>query len=283
MQDQTALADNLKLLAGLRYDTVNLKDTTEASDFAPANETEQNNDALTPRVGIVYQPTQALSLYTSYSRSFVPSTATTFSGEFLEPEEGEGWEIGAKAELLGGRLFATLSYFDITKQNVATNDPINFGFSSATGEQKSQGIEFDMTGEILPGWNIIAAYAYTDAEISEDNTPELVGNTLFNVPKHSASLWTTYIVQSGNLQGLGFGVGFNYVGEREGDLDNSFQVDSYFLTNAAIFYRRNNWRFALNFKNIFDVDYIEAVESSRLFSNLPGDPFTVIGSFSVEF
>lgn len=178
---------------------------------------------------------------------------------------------------------ATLSYFDITKQNVATSDPIFFGFSIATGEQKSQGFEFDMTGEILPGWNIIAAYAYTDAEISEDNTPELSGNRLFNVPKHSASLWTTYTIQSGNLQGLGFGIGFNYVGEREGDLDNSFQVDSYFLTNAAIFYRRDNWRFALNFKNIFDIDYIEAVESSRLFSNLPGDPFTVIGSVSVEF
>lgn len=141
-----------------------------------------------------------------------------------------------------------------------------------------------MTGEILPGWNIIAAYAYTDAEVTEDSgDPDIVGNRLFNVPKHSASLWTTYELQGGGLQGLGLGFGFNYVGEREGDLLNSFQVDSYFLTNAAIFYRRDNWRFALNFKNFFNVNYIEAVENSRASGNSPGEPFTVIGSVSVQF
>jgi len=85
------------------------------------------------------------------------------------------------------------------------------------------------------------------------------------------------------LQGLGFGAGFNYVGEREGDLDNSFEVDSYFLTNAAIFYGRDNWRLALNFKNLFNVNYIEAVENSRSSGNYPGEPFTVIGSVSVQF
>ncbi len=82
---------------------------------------------------------------------------------------------------------------------------------------------------------------------------------------------------------VGLGAGFNYVGEREGDLLNSFQADSYFLTNAAIFYRRDNWRFALNFKNLFDVNYIKSVENGRLGANSPGETFTVIGSVSVQF
>lgn len=176
-----------------------------------------------------------------------------------------------------------MAYFDITKQNVAVTDP-NFPLASiASGEQQSRGVELNVTGEVLPGWNIIAAYAYIDAEVKEDLNPDNIGNRLFNVPKHSASLWTTYEIQTGNLQGLGFGVGFNFVGKREGDLDNSFQVDSYFLTNAAIFYRRDNWRFALNFKNLFDVNYIESVENVRASANSPGEPFTVIGSISVEF
>ena len=129
-----------------------------------------------------------------------------------------------KAELLKG-LFTTLAYFDITKQNVATPDPNTpSGFGSiATGEQRSQGVELDVVGEILPGWNIIAAYAYTDAKVTEDNVVP-IGNRLFGTPKHSGSLWTTYELQGGGLQGLGFGVGFNYVGAREGDLLNSFQV-----------------------------------------------------------
>ena len=85
------------------------------------------------------------------------------------------------------------------------------------------------------------------------------------------------------MQGLGFGVGVNYIGEREGDLDKSFRLDSYFLTNAAIFYRQDDWRFALNFKNIFDVDYITGVPFSRTSGIYPGEPFTVIGSISVRF
>jgi iron complex outermembrane receptor protein len=283
LQDQISLLDNVKLLAGLRYDTAEQKTTLIPGTSTLSGEQTRNYDALTPRVGIVYQPIEELSLYTSYSRSFNPNTGTTISGDPLEPEKGEGYEVGVKAQLLD-RLFATLAYFDITKQNVAVTDPLfPLDASIATGEQQSRGVELDVAGEILPGWNIIAAYAYIDAEVTADTNPDIVGNRLFNVPKHSASLWTTYEIQSGNLQGLGFGVGFNYVGEREGDLDNSFQVDSYFLTNASIFYRRNNWRFALNFKNLFDINYIEAAENSRSSGNLPGDPFTVIGSVSVEF
>jgi iron complex outermembrane receptor protein len=180
------------------------------------------------------------------------------------------------------KLFTTLAYFNITKQNVASEDP-NDPFSFvATGEQQSQGVELDVTGEILPGWNVIASYAYIDAEVKEDSVIE-VGNRLPNAPENSASLWTTYEMQKGNLKGLGFGVGFNFVGEREGDLDNSFKLDSFFLTNAAVFYQRNNWRAALNFKNLFDVDYIAGGSGVRERGNDPGEPFTVVGSISVKF
>ena len=152
----------------------------------------------------------------------------------------------------------------------------------AVGEQRSRGIELDITGEILPGWNIIANYAYLDAEIIEDDDlPE--GNRLFNVPEHSFNLWTNYEIQKGDLQGLGFGLGFNYISERFGDNTNSFTLDSYFLTNAAISYKRNNWKAALNFRNVFDVDYIQGNEGRRNSEIYPGHEFTIVGSISVEF
>lgn len=285
LQDEIALFENLKLLAGIRYETVKQDITNQPSLFYPGGDTSQFNDAWTPRVGIVYQPSKQVSLYASYSQSFNPNVDSfDVNGNPLRPEQGEGYEVGVKAELLEGRLSATVSYFDITKQNVATTDPSfpGLGVSIATGEQNSRGFEFDVSGQILPGWNIIAAYAYTDAQVTADNNIP-IGNRLPGVPRHSASLWTTYEVQRGNLQGLGFGVGFNYVGEREGDLDNSFGLDSYFLTNAALFYRRDNWRFALNFKNLFDVDYITGVPFGRTSGIYPGEPFTVIGSVSVQF
>ena len=280
IQDKIDLFDNLILLAGLRYDTVDQTQQDNLSD----TEQSQNNDAFTPRVGIVYQPIETVSLYASYSQSFNPNTFdTTAEGGFLEPEEGEGFEVGVKGEIIPNRLAATLAYFDITKQNVATADP-NVPFSSiATGEQQSQGIELDLTGEILPGWNIITSYAYIDAEVSEDNDPEIVGSRLPGIPEHSASLWTTYEIQKGSLEGLGFGIGFNFVGEREGGLPNSFEVDSYFLTNAALFYSRENWQVRLNFDNLFDVNFIEAVENSPERGVYPGEPFTIRGSISVQF
>ncbi|NEQ21748.1 MAG: TonB-dependent receptor, partial [Microcoleus sp. SIO2G3] len=96
------------------------------------------------------------------------------------------------------------------------------------------------------------------------------------------SLWTTYEIQSGNLQGLGFGLGLFFVDERQGDLANSFEVPSYLRTDVGIFYRRNNWRAAVNIKNLFDIDYVESTGNDR--SRITtGQPFTVIGSVSVEF
>ncbi|MBW4693421.1 MAG: TonB-dependent receptor [Lyngbya sp. HA4199-MV5] len=284
LQDQVALLDNVKLLAGVRYDTVKQTRQRDPNFFNPINsESTQNNDAVTPRVGLVYQPIPELSLYGSYSRSFNPNSGTTVSGAFLEPEKGRGYEFGVKAELLRSKLFATLAYYNITKQNVATADPVNPDFSIATGEQRSRGVEFDLSGEILPGWNIIAAYAYTDAEITKDSAIP-IGNRLVGVSKNNASLWTTYTIQSGNLQGLGVGFGFNYVGNREGDLGNSYRLGDYFVTNAAIFYRKNNYRLAVNIKNLFNIDYFVASNSGSRTSGIePGAPLTVIGSFSVEF
>ncbi|WP_138501952.1 TonB-dependent siderophore receptor [Nostoc sp. PA-18-2419] len=283
LQDQISLFQNLKLLAGIRYDIIESKTVNLPGQVTQPGETTQNDDAFTPRVGIVYQPSKAVSLYASYSESFTPNTTNTATGEPLQPQRGKGYEFGVKTEFLDGKLFATLAYFDITKQNVSVTDP-NFPLASiASGEQRSHGVEFDVAGEILPGWKIIANYAYIDGEVTADTNPELVGNRLYGVPEHSASLWTTYEIQRGNLQGLGLGVGFNYVGQRQGDLANSFQVDSYLTTNAAIFYRRNNWRFGLNFKNLTDVNYIESVSNLRSGGNTFGEPFTVIGSVSVQF
>ncbi|MGD1904978.1 MAG: TonB-dependent siderophore receptor [Leptolyngbyaceae cyanobacterium] len=278
VQDQIEISDSLFLLAGLRYDTVD-QDTT---DNLANSTTSQNNDAWTPRLGVVYQPVEFLSLFASYAQSFTPNSGTTSSGAPLEPELGEGFEVGIKAELLEGDLLITLGYFDVTRQNVATTDPNNVNFQVTTGEQRSQGVELDIVGEILPGWNVLASYAYTDARVTADNdTP--VGNRLFNVPEHSASLWTTYEIQSGELEGLGFGVGLNFVGERQGNLANDFQVNSYVTTDAAVFYSDDNWRFGLNAKNLFDVSHIAATNNTRTSGVEPGAPFTLIGSFSVQF
>jgi iron complex outermembrane recepter protein len=277
LQDQIALTDNLKLLLGGRFDTYDQK----YEDFTNNTESSGSDSAFSPRFGIVYQPIPAISLYASYTRSFTPPNGTFFFGvdSTLQPERGTQYEIGVKADL-NSRLSATLAFFDLTRTNVSTADPNNEGFTIQVGEQNSKGIELSLAGEIVPGWNIFAGYAYIDARITEDNT-FAVGNRLPNTPEHSFNLWTTYEIQQGELQGLGAGIGLFFVGDRAGDLDNTYDVPSYVRTDAAIFYNRDRFRVALNFKNLFDVDYFEsALSSSRVYY---GQPFTVQGTISWQF
>lgn len=281
VQDQIEFFDNLKVVAGFRYDSTEQETLNRLNP--DAEEDVQYEDAVSPRVGIVYQPIEEVSLYGSYSESFFPNPSQTVDLEFLEPETSEQYEIGVRAELLNKKLSINLAYFDITKNNVAVADPLFPNFSLAVGEQNSRGVELDVIGEIIPGLNVVFNYANITAEITEDNDESLIGNRLFNVPEHSVNLWLTYQIQNGFFEGLGFGGGFNYVDDRFGDLDNSFRLESYTLGNAAIFYERDNWRLALNIRNVFDRNYIQGSENSRTDEIYPGEPFTAIGSLTIRF
>jgi iron complex outermembrane recepter protein len=284
LQDLIELTDSLKFLIGGRYDWVSTDfDLTVFGD----ERTQRSDEAFSPRLGLVYQPNETVSLYTSYSRSFRPSFYDrSADGErSFEPTRGTQYEIGVKADFLDDRLSTTLAAYHLTKTNVLTPDPDPIlaaqGFSVQTGEQRSQGIELDVAGEILPGWNVIGSYTYTDAEVTEDNTIP-VGNQLDNVPENQVSLWTTYQIQQGSLQGLGFGLGLFYVGERQGNLANEFTLSDYFRTDASLFYERGSLRTAINIRNLFDQDYVTYAQG-RIFPVIRGEPFTIVGSISWEF
>ncbi|AVH69345.1 TonB-dependent siderophore receptor [Nostoc sp. 'Lobaria pulmonaria (5183) cyanobiont'] len=286
LQDQVTLLPNLKLLVGGRYDFIHRKNRVQLLDslgrdpIDDATVDRLYNEAFSPRVGIVYQPIEPISIYASYSRSFNPSDSRTVDGTQLPPERGTQYEVGLKAELIKDRLSATFAAYDITKENVATTDPTpgNSDFSIAAGEVKSRGLEFDVSGQILPGWNVIASAFINDAFVSKDNSLP-VGDSLVNAAGSGASLWTSYEIQNGNWKGFGFGGGLFYTGDREAELPNTFKIPSYVRADATIFYKRDNWRVGLNFKNLFDTRYYD----SQGYYLLPGAPLTVLGTFSVQF
>jgi iron complex outermembrane recepter protein len=284
VQDQVEVVKNLKLLAGVRYDTLSEENINIPGVATEPGSSSLTSSAITPRLGLLYQFNNRLSAYGSYSQSFTPNTGvTTVSGAGLQPKRGQGYEIGVKSDLIDGKLFATLAYFDISKQNVPLTDPDNPLFSIASGEQRSRGIEFDIAGEPAPGLKLVASYAYTDAKVAVDVDPTLLGKKLFGVPEHAASFWATYELQQGQMKGLGFGAGLNFKGDRQGDLENTYLMGSYLTADAAIFYQKDDWRFGLNFKNLSDAKYVESSLGSRGSGNNFGDPFTVIASVSVKF
>lgn len=276
LQDQITILENLKLLLGGRLDF--FKETT--NNRLAAEETSQSDTAFSPRVGIVYQPIPPISLYASYARSFVPTIGIAAGGDTFRPERGTQYEIGIKADV-NDQLSANLALYDLTRSNVTTPDPNNPALSVQTGKQRSRGVELDIGGEILPGWNIIGGYAYTDARITEDNDPTIEGNQRFSAPEHSFNLWTTYRIQDGDLQGLGFGLGFYYIGERWADNANTVELPRFLRTDAAIYYERDHFRAALNFRNIFDVESFVGNGSGDILGQ--GTPFTLLGTVSWQF
>ena len=127
------------------------------------------------------------------------------------------------------------------------------------------------------------SYCYREgvSVISEGDDSSPQGDTLINAPGSGASLWTTYEIQSGNLQGLGFGAGVFYVGDREAEIPNDVVLPSYVRGDASVFYKRDDWQFQLNFQNLFDTNYFESAQNTNLI--FPGTPFTVVGRVSYQF
>jgi iron complex outermembrane recepter protein len=285
LQDQVTLLPNLKLLVGGRYEFIRQTSQVQELDVDGRTSIGQPlkdsffNQAFSPRAGIVYQPIQPVSLYASYSTSFVPNDTFTSTGELIEPTQATQYEVGVKTEVLDGKLAFSLVAYHITKTNVLRVDLDNPDFSIPIGEVRSRGIEFDLAGKPLPGWNIIASFFINKSEVSVGDEDNPAGDTLIDSPGSGASFWTTYEIQTGTLKGLGFGAGVSYVGEVEAELPNSFVLPAYVIANATIFYQRGNWRAALNFKNLFNTNYY----SNQGAAIYPGDPFTVLGSVSFGF
>ncbi|WP_035984424.1 TonB-dependent siderophore receptor [Leptolyngbya sp. KIOST-1] len=277
VQDQIQILDNLIVVAGGRFDVV----SQYSRNNRTGTDSGQDVTAFTPTVGVVYQPIEPVSIYANYARSFQPNFGTSVDGNFLPPERGTQYEVGVQAAIRD-RLIASLALYSITKTNLATTDPVNPDFSIPIAAQRSGGMDLNVAGEILPGWNVIASYGYIDSAYTEEYFGLPPGSRVQNVPRHTASLWSTYEIQSGNLQGLGFGAGVFYTGDRAGDFEDTFDLPSFVRTDAAVFYRRNNWRAAINVQNLFDVRYFKANNFGRVAIE-PGAPLTVVGSLSIDF
>lgn len=278
LQDQIALTPQLQLVIGARFDLGSqfyFSRTTASRTIPP----DQELFGASPRIGLIYRPFEPLTFYASYATSFAPQTANVLNVANPAPETGEQVEIGTRIDILP-TLTLSGSAFRITRDNVAATDPANTGFSVITGQQQSQGFEADLAGEILPGWNVIGGVGFLDAKITRDTT-FAIGNRLAGVPTFSGSVWTTYEFHEGWLRGLGLGAGVTYVGQRTGDLNNSYSVGAYARVDAALWYDFDErWRLSVNLRNLTDARYIE--QPFNQFNNTPGAPFSAIAAIRVK-
>lgn len=252
LQDQIKLYDRLVLSLGGRQDWAD----SEIDSRLTGGATEQDDDAFTGQVGLVYLLANGLAPYASFATSFEPQSGTDIAGNPFEPTTGTQVEVGVKFQPDGHDSFVTLAAYELTRENVLTPDPSNANFSVQTGEARSRGIELEARASLLDNLDLIGAYTYTDAVITESNAGDL-GNKLDSVPEHAASLWADYTLASGALRGLGLGGGVRYVGSTP-DITNTVRVSSITLVDAALHYEWNAFRFALNASNLLDETYISS-------------------------
>lgn len=259
LQDQIEFNDHWTLTLGGRHDWAD--DST--IDQTDGSESSRNDSAFTGRAGLVYKTDFGLSPYVSYSESFNPVSGSDRFGNSFDPEEGVQYEIGAKYEPTDFDGLFTVALFDLTRENVLTNDPDGGAFDEIQeGEQQSRGLELEGLFEPAEGLTAKFAYTYQDVEITETNTASEKGNTPAGVPKHTASAWADYTANSGALSGFGVNGGVRYLGETFATDSNTSKVPSTTLFDAGIHYDLEGYRFALNASNLTDERYVSSCSDS---------------------
>ncbi|KQP77771.1 TonB-dependent receptor [Methylobacterium sp. Leaf113] len=278
IQDQIDITPRLHALVGVRVEDIGLVSTS----FLNNRTTRLQGTAATPRLGLVYDLFDTVSVYGNYSRSFRPNTGADRTGRPFAFQEGEGVEAGAKFTLLDGRLSASAAVFDIKRTNVLTTDPLDVNFSVAAGEIRSRGFDLSFAGYLAPGWRVIGTYAYVDAAVSRDNALP-VGTRLANIPENSFSVQSVYEFQSGDLRGLGLGGGVSFAGQRvAGTALSTFKLPEYTVFNLISYYQITpGVRVYLNVDNLFDETFYDRAFQNRYAT--PGLPRTIMGGVAARF
>lgn len=261
----------------------------KSRDIAPSTPSAWTLDAqekseFTPYLGIVYDLTQNVSVYSSYSNIFVPQTKKTADNQTLKPRQGNQFEAGIKANFLNQRLNTSLAVFQLNDQHRALRDdryPDDYYYLEA-GQVRSRGIEAEVIGQLRPHWNVIVGYTYfTNKYINDAQYQGLPFSTA--EPKSSLKLWNMYEFATGDLKGLKIGTGLSavshYYGSRGTQLDR--KQGGYALLNAMVSYPLNtHTTLALNAENLTDRKYYASTGGINSY-NTYGTPrnFTLSVSF----
>ena len=167
VQDQIQFTQKWLAVMGLRYDSFDM----DFSDYRDAGvNISTSDDLLSPRGGLIYKPAEDMSIYASYSMTYVPRSGAQLASlnptnAAFDPEEFENIEVGAKWDVSPG-LALTAAIFQLDRKNVVIPDPNDPDVSILVDGQRTEGIELGLSGQINEAWSIQGGYAYQDGELT---------------------------------------------------------------------------------------------------------------------
>lgn len=293
VQDQVKLSPQWQLVAGLRAERFKVDFTDRRATTLPENRDIDSSDTLiSPRLGVVYKPTEPLSIYASYSISYQPRAgdqlaALTLANSNLDPEKFTNIEVGTKLDISPDLTF-TAAIYQLDRKDQAITDPdpnAPAGSLILVDGQRTSGIELALTGKVTRQWSVVGGYAYQDAEILSDQSASIrEGATLGQVPKRTISLWNRYDLTP--VWGAGLGVvnrsEMFAVTENTATPANNVKLEGYTRVDAALF-----WTFSerlgaqLNVENLLNKEYFANAHNNN--NILPGSPLAARATVRVRF
>jgi catecholate siderophore receptor len=258
-QDQIELSSRLQLVGGLRFDRFDLTyDNNRNLDTL-----DRVDSLVSPRAGIVYKPVAPLSVYGTYTVSYLPSSGDQFSSlttitEQVKPEKFENYEAGVKWERYSG-LALTAALYRLDRTDTRSTDPSDPTRIVQTGSQRTNGFELGITGRTTSAWRIAGGYARQDAFVTSATTAAKAGARVAQVPRHTLSLWNHYQIRPR----LGAAMGVLYRTDMFATIDDTVSLPGYLrLDVAAFFALTKDMRLQANLENAFDKKYWTNADSN---------------------
>lgn len=278
-QDQIALSERVEAVVGLRFDRFNAGVTNNrtASDFT------SDDGLVSPRVGLVYKPLLPLSLYGSYSLTYLPRageqlSSLSLTNQALDPEEFRNYEVGAKWDVVPSFSLSAAVY-RLDRGNVIVPDPSDPAVSTLVDAQRTKGLEVGLNGNITPQWSMAGGYAYQDGKITRSiSATAQAGAALAQLPTHSISLWNKYDF----TPRLAAGLGVIYRSDVFTSTDNLVVLPNWTRIDAAVYYNLTSMlRAQVNVENLLDEDYYLNAHSNTNIT--PGSPRAVRVALTTRF
>lgn len=278
MQDQVEINRYLQILGGVRYDRFDI----DYSDARSGANLSRDDGLVSPRAGIVVKPLENVSVYTSYSVSYLPSSGDQFASltaqsQGLKPEKMENFEVGTKWDVRPD-LSLTAAVYQLDRDNTRANAPNNAGVVVPTGQSRTEGVELGVTGQITPAWQMTGGYALQSASYTSATTSAREGARVPLVPMHMASLWNKYDVTKEWAGALGI----IHQTDQFANVDNSVRLKGFTRFDAAVFYNlTEQHRLQLNVENVLNRRYIQTAHDNNNIT--PGSPVAFRLSLTSNF
>jgi len=277
-QDQIELSKNVQVVAGVRFDYFDL----QYHDNRSLANLRRIDHLVSPRAGLIYKPVAPVSLYASYSVSYLPSSGDQFSSlttitQQVKPEKVSNYEVGAKWDLYG-RFALTTAFYRLDRTNTRSTDPNNLTLIVQTGSQRTNGVEIGATGSLTRNWKVSGGYAYQDAFVTSATTSARAGAQVAQVPHNTFSLWNNYQI----MKRLGAGLGILNRSDMYAAIDDTVILPGYTRADAAVYYSlTERTRLQLNVQNLFDRKYYLNADNDTNIS--PGSPRAFLAGLVVRF